>query len=320
VTPSPHPHLGSGAVVLGVVAGFVAAISSAVSYLISRHHVSEGGSSPRLLLLAHAIMAAACAPLAWLLWPDNLPVSSRWLTPLFGSSGSYLCGQFVVFAALARADASRVAPLLGLKIAMLACIVSCLPGDPLDVRQWIAVALSVLAAAMLQRGGGMPAAAVWFTLAACVAFAVSALFIVGLIDGLQATARAADVPLSRLRSGCVAMLVTYALCGGLAACVLALRPSLRPTSRRDWNAAARYAAMWLLGMAGLYTCFGLIGVVFGNILQSTRGMVSIAIGAWLAHAGWHEIETRVDRKTLVRRFVAAGMMTAAIALYVLDVV
>lgn len=320
MTTPPHPHLGSGVVALGVVAGLVAAVSSAISYLISRHHVSEGGSSLRLLLLAHAIMGVACVPLAWLLWPENLPASSLWLTPLFGSSGSYLFGQAVVFAALARADASRVAPLLGLKIAMLACIVSFLPGDPLDLRQWAAVGLSVLAAAMLQRGGGMHPAAVGFTLAACVAFAVSDVFILGLIDGLQETARVADVPLGRLRAGCVAMLVTYALCGGLAVSCLALRPSLRPASRRDWTAAARYAAMWLLGMAGLYTCFGIIGVVFGNILQSTRGMMSIAIGAWLAHAGWHEIETRVERKTLIRRFVAAGLMTAAIALYVLDVV
>jgi cytochrome c biogenesis protein CcdA len=76
--------------------------------------------------------------------------------------------------------------------------------------------------------------------------------------------------------------------------------------------------MWLLGMAGLYTCFGLVGVVFGNILQSTRGMMSIAIGAALAHAGWHALETRVDPQTLVRRLLAAALMTAAIALYVLD--
>lgn len=320
MTPPSHVHLGGGAVILGVAAGFVAALSSAVSYLISRHHVSQGGSSLRLLLLAHAIMGAACVPTVWSLWPRGLPGSSLWLVPLAGSSGSYLAGQAVVFAALARADASRVAPLLGLKIAMLACIVSLMPGTLLDVRQWLAVALSVVAAAMLQRGGGMRPAAVGYTLAACVAFAVSDLFIVGLIDGLQSTARLADVPLGRLHAGCVAMLVTYSFCGGLAAACLLIRPALRPTCRRDWVAAARYAAMWLLGMAGLYTCFGLVGVVFGNILQSTRGMMSIVIGAWLAHAGWHDLETIVDRRTLRRRLMAAALMTTAIALYVLDVV
>lgn len=311
-------HPGLGGLAVGVAAGLLAAISSAVSYLISRHHVSEGGSSRRLLVLAHALMGGACLPVAWLLWPAGLPADRAWVGPLLGSSCCYLAGQAVVFSALARADASRVAPLLGLKIAMLACIVSFTPGEPLDRRQWLAVALSLVAALMLQHGGGMRPSAVGFTLAACVAFAFSDLFIVALIDGLQQTASAARMPLGRLEAGFLAMLVTYAACGLLAAASLAAHPGLRPTQRRDWLAAARYACMWLLGMAGLYTCFGLVGVVFGNILQSTRGMMSIAIGAALAHAGWHALETRVDRRTLVRRLVAAGLMTAAIALYVLD--
>ena len=71
-------------------------------------------------------------------------------------------------------------------------------------------------------------------------------------------------------------------------------------------------------MVGLYCCFGLVGVVFGNILQSTRGVMSVAIGATLAQLGWHELEQRVDRVTLLRRLAAALLMTAAIALYVVD--
>ncbi len=319
MTHPDHSHLAAGAVAIGIVAGIVAAISSAVSYLISRHHVSEGGSSSRLLVLAHALMGAACLPVAWLRWPAGLPIDRTWVVPLLGSSCCYLAGQALVFSALARADASRVSPLLGLKIAMLACVVSLLPREPLDLRQWLAVGLSVVAAAMLQRGGGLRAAALGFTLAACVAFACSDLFIVALIDGLQRTADGSAVPLGRVEAGFLAMLVTYAFCGLLAAGVLVLRPALRPSLRRDWVAAARYAAMWLLGMAGLYTCFGIVGVVFGNILQSTRGMLSIGLGAALAHAGWHDLETRIDRRTLVRRLVAAALMTAAIAIYVLDV-
>ncbi len=319
MTPAPHAHLGSGAVALGVAAGFVAALASAVSYFISRHHSSRGGSSFRLLVIAHALMGAACLPAAWLLWPAGLPAAPGWIAPLLGSSCSYLGGQAVVFAALARADTSRVAPLLGLKIAMLACIISCFPGEPLDLRQWLAVALSIVAALMLQRGGGMRPAAVGFTLTACAAFAVSDLCIVALIDGLQQTASNAGVPLDRLRVGFLAMLVTYATCGGIATCGLVAAPALRPSMRHDWVAGSRYALTWLLGMAGLYICFGLVGVVLGNIVQSTRGLFSIVIGAALAHAGWHGLETRIDRKTLTRRLLAAGLMTAAIALYVIDI-
>lgn len=319
MSTAPHAALGDGAVAIGVAAGFVAALASAVSYFISRHHTSRGGGSLRLLVIAHALMAAACLPAGWLLWPAGLPATRDWIAPLLGSSCSYLAGQAVVFAALARADTSRVAPLLGLKIAMLACIVSCLPGEPLDRRQWAAVGLCIAAAAMLQRGGGMRPAAVGLTLAACVAFAVSDLFIVALIDGLQRTATDAGLSLGRLEAGILAMLVTYATCGGIAAVSLWLAPAVRPTTRHDWIAGGRYAATWLVGMAGLYICFGLVGVVFGNIIQSTRGMLSIVIGAGLAHAGWHGLETRLDRGTLIRRLLAAALMTAAIALYVIDV-
>ena len=58
--------------------------------------------------------------------------------------------------------------------------------------------------------------------------------------------------------------------------------------------------------------------VFGNVLLSSRGLFAVIIGAVLAHRGWHELEQRVDRATLLRRIAAAVLMTAAIALYVID--
>jgi drug/metabolite transporter (DMT)-like permease len=316
--PAMTGHLDSASLWLGIAAGFFAALMSAVSYLISRHHGSRGGSSLRLLVLAHGLMGLACLPAVAWLWPTALPPTGPWVIPLVGSATSYLVGQAFVFAALGRADASRVAPLLGLKIAMLAGITTLLPGTRLDLQQWLAVALCVAAAAMLQRRGGLQPAALGYTLAACVTFALSDLCIVGLIDGLQGAAIEAGAPLGRLHAGVLAMAVTYVLCGCLAAIML-MTTQGRPQSGRDWKAAACYATTWLVGMATLYTCFGLVGAVFGNILQSTRGVMAIAMGAALAHLGWHEIETRVDRQTLLLRVVAAALMTAAIALYVIDV-
>jgi len=315
--PTVNHHLESPILWLGIVAGFAAALMSAVSYLISRHHGSRGGSSLRLLVAAHLLMGLACLPAIACLWPGSLPKTGRWIMPLLGSSSSYLLGQAFVFAALGRADASRVAPLLGLKIAVLAGIVSLLPGERLDLQQWLAVGLSVVAAAMLQRRGGLQPAALGFTLAACGTFAVSDLCIVGLIDGLQRAATETATPVGRAHAGVLAMSVTYAVCGLLAAPLLATDWG-GPRSRRDWIAGGCYATTWLIGMACLYTCFGLVGVVFGNILQSTRGMMAVVMGAALTHWGWHEIETQVDRQTLVLRIAAAALMTAAIALYVID--
>jgi hypothetical protein len=113
------------------------------------------------------------------------------------------------------------------------------------------------------------------------------------------------------------MAVTYLACGMVVAAI-GWTPPARPRSREDWIAGTCYAAAWLVGMVGLYTCFGTVGAVFGNILQSTRGLIAIVIGAILAHRGRHDLEAHVDRATLLRRLAAAALMTAAIALYVLD--
>lgn len=304
-------------IALGVAAGLAAGFFSAVCYFISRDHGTRGGSSLRLLVLAHALMGLACLPAAWLLWPAGLAADARWAWPLAGTTASYLLGQVLVFSALRRAGASRVAPLLGLKIAMLAGITCLAPGGGLDSRQWIAVGMSVVAAVMLQRGGGMPPVALALTLVSCLTFATSDLCIVALIDGLQAASTAAGTSLGRLAAGGLAMAVTYVACGGVAL-ALASQPAARPTSRDDWVAGGRYAIAWLTGMIGLYTCFGTVGAVFGNILQSSRGVISIAIGAALAHHGRHDLEARVDRATFLRRLAAAALMTAAIAVYVID--
>ena len=305
------------AVVPGVAAGLVAAAASAVSYLITRHHGRRSrGGGLRMLVLAHVLMGAACLPLAWLLRPAEMPPAARWLPPLVGSTGFYLAGQAAVLAALRRMHASRLAPLLGLKIAMLAVFVSFLPREGLDIRQWIAVALSVAAAAMLQRGGGgTPRAAFAIVLAACAAFALSDLCIVSLIDGLHGPPATPDDGATRLRAAALAMAVTYVLCGGIA---VAFLPRVGSWSPVDWSAAAQYGVAWLGGMVALYTCFGLVGAVFGNILQSTRGVIAVVLGAILAHAGWNDLEERVDGGTLARRTVAALLMTAAIALYAVD--
>ncbi|MFM7108275.1 MAG: EamA family transporter [Planctomycetaceae bacterium] len=314
-TPPPPPLL------IGIAAGLAAAAASAASYLVARHHGSRtDGAGLRLLVPAHVLMGLACLPLVPALWPAAAPPARDWVPPLLQSAGCYLVGQACVYAALRRMPASRLAPLLGLKIAMLAVIVSCLPGEPLDLRQWAAVALAVVAA-LLMRGGG-DASAGWtavgglaIVLVGCLVYAISDLGIIGLIDALQRPAEPGVAVPGRLHAGVLAMAVTYVLCGALALPFMS-RAGLR--DRRDWTAAAQYAAAWLGGMVALYACFGTVGVVFGNILQSTRGIMAVAAGVALAHAGWHDLEERVDRATLLRRLAAAALMTAAISLYVID--
>lgn len=311
-----------GDLALGVVAGLACAFFSAVSYLVSRHHGvlerAEGrrNAGLRLLVLAHVIMAVVCIPLAWLGWPARSPDLRQVWPPLAASAGCYLLGQSAFLTALRRVEASRLSPLLGLKLAMLAGLVTLGFGQPLDSRQWLAVSLTVAAAAVMQSGrGGVPAVPMALMVSCCLCFALADIGIIRLIDALQTGGPAPGVALGRLHAGGLALVLTYTACGTLFAPLL---PFLRPHTPTDWKLAGVYSTAWLLSMAGLYVCFGLVGAVFGNILQSTRGIMSVVLGAGLAQAGWHELEQRIDRATLLRRLAAALLMTAAIALYVID--
>lgn len=303
--------------VIGVVAGLLAALASALSYLVSRHacltHPELRGRAGglRLIVQSHGLMGLLSLPLCLALWPrGGGPPPDVFLPPAILCAAVYLFGQGCFFAALGRTPASRLAPLLGLKIAMLAGIVSFVLGPPLDGRQWTAVALSVAAALFLQRGDDrIPSRSLGLMLVACLCFAIADLAIVALIGAI---ADGGSAPVGRFHAGVLAMAITYAACGVL---VVPAAPGMWPRSARGWTPSLHYSLVWLLAMIALYACLGQVGAVFGNILQSTRGVMSVVLGAALAHAGWHDLEERVDRATLLKRIAAAMLMTAAITLY-----
>jgi len=306
---------------IGVVAGLLAALFSSLSYLVSRHsclthpELQGGHGGPKLIVQAHVLMGIACLPACLVLWPrGGGPTIATFLPPTLLCAAVYLVGQGCFFAALERTPASRLSPLLGLKIAMLAGIVSFVLGAPLDLRQWIAVGLSVVAALVLQRGDDrIPASALGLILVACLCFAIADLNIVALIGAL---ADGGAAPIGRVHAGVLAMCLTYVACGAI---LLPAAPAMWPRSTRGWVPAVQYSTVWLLAMIALYACLGQVGAVFGNILQSTRGVMSVVVGAALAHAGWHDLEEQVDRATLMMRIAAAMLMTAAIALWFIDV-
>ena len=237
---------------IGVITGLLAAFFSALSYLVSRHHVlshpeleGEGGG-PRLIVQSHVLMGLACIPACLLLWPRG--------------------------------------------------------GGP------------VVAALALQRGDDrLPARALGLILVACLCFAIADLAIVSLIGRL---AGGGAEPMGRFHAGILAMAITYAACGAI---LLPAAPRMWPRSGGGWLPAVQYSLVWLLAMIALYACLGQVGAVFGNILQSTRGVMSVVLGAGLAQAGWPDLEEQVDRATLLKRIAAAMLMTAAIALYFSDV-
>jgi hypothetical protein len=92
-------------------------------------------------------------------------------------------------------------------------------------------------------------------------------------------------------------------------------PLAKKGTQRAWLGALPYAAFWFLAMVLLFECFLRIGVVFGNIVQSMRGLISIGLGVWVASMGWTHIESHMPRRVFWKRVIAALLMLGAVALY-----
>lgn len=291
--------------VFGIGAGLVAALAQTASYFLSRRFMQQvpGGVLP-LLATSHLLMGAASVGILLFFLPAVRGLSADCLGPLAGAAGFYLIGQAAMFWTIRRLESSRLAPLLGLKILVLALITSLFFHELLGVQRWLAVLGSVGAAFLLNEAGGrIPAAAVGGLLVTITGYCISDIQIVRLVQRLPAAGGFAPL---------LGVALDYLVCGIVAVPLFVLT---RPVSLRVWRYAWPYAAAWFIGMVFLFICFAALGVVFGNIIQATRGVMSIVVGGLIAHHGFLHLESRIPRHVFWRRVAAALLMLAAIALY-----
>ncbi|NLB56635.1 MAG: hypothetical protein GX811_12910, partial [Lentisphaerae bacterium] len=91
---------------------------------------------------------------------------------------------------------------------------------------------------------------------------------------------------------------------------LADRPSVSM-----WVGALPFAATWFGAMIFLFLCFSVTNVIFGNLLQATRGIISVVLGAALAFIGLRELESKVSALVFTKRVIAAILMTLSIIMF-----
>lgn len=315
---------------LGIFLGLVSAFASSLAYLVSRRfsvrHAEHDRDAPqwrgplRLMVTAHVMLACVCCVAYPFLMPRGAgaqPSDWTWavLTCVFVAS-FYLAANTMLFFALRVTEVSRIAPLLGFKVVLLALATNFVLGDPLVAQQWIAVVLATAAAVMLGYSGGrLPLPVILLGLAACTGFVGSDIFIGQMVPAWLPAGLSLDdaTNAQRIRASITGMSLVYVCCGAIAAVLL---PVAKPWRRRHWTGSAPYAGLWLLAMVCLFSAFSLITLILVNILQATRGLMSIAIGMAVAKLGHHHIESHAPIKVVLQRAIAAAMMVAAIALYV----
>ncbi|MFK7790416.1 MAG: EamA family transporter [Phycisphaeraceae bacterium] len=318
------------ALVLGILLGLGSALASSLAYLASRRftvrHAGHEQAEPqwrgplRLMVTAHLYLAVACGIAYFFLLPRSAeaqPADWSWaITTSIFVALFYLTGNTLLFFALRRSEASRIAPLLGMKIVLLALITHFFLGIELLPQQWLAVALATLAALMLgSTGGRLPWAVVLFALGACAGFVGSDIFIGQMVPAWLPTGLVIDdaTKQQRIQAAMTGMSLVYVWCGAIA---FVLLPLAKPWQKQHWTGSAPYAGLWFIAMICLFSAFSLITLILVNILQATRGLMSILIGVAVMKLGHHHIESHASLKVVIQRCIAAALMVGAIALYV----
>ena len=109
--------------ILGISCGLAAAIGQCVSYIFSKKYIHKDGTAFQLLIASHLIMGIfATICLAVLLLENDLPPFKDYWFELLKVDLFYLLAQMSFFRAISKTEASRVAPLLGLKIIFIALL------------------------------------------------------------------------------------------------------------------------------------------------------------------------------------------------------
>ncbi|HUI93378.1 MAG TPA: EamA family transporter [Chitinivibrionales bacterium] len=294
--------------ITGLLLGFGAAFFQSCSYLFSKRYVAKfEKSTVGLLVAAHCIMGIFSLALLPFFLPATMPPFSRYAIPLICGVWSYLAAQACFFLSLKTTEASRVSPLLGLKIIILALISILFLRQHFSVAQWGGICLSIVAACLLGLLGNRLNVRSWaWVLGACFFYSLSDICIKQLITCF--------VNLGLLRASVLSTCLSYVLAGLVSVACMPLFP-FRSFSR--WRLAFPFAAFWYCGILLLFGCFGSVGVVFGNIVQSTRGVMSIAMGSYVAHKGYDHIEEKVPARILLMRIIAGLLMIGSIALFYL---
>lgn len=298
---------------LGIFLGLLAAFTQSISYLYSRAYSVKRHtqSTIPLLLISHTLMGGASLLVLPFVWTPILENPAAYLAPLAGACLPYLLAQGLFFFALKSADASRVAPLLSIKIIFVALLWMVIgkSDTPLTGQQWFAVALSATAAfAFSYTGKRLPARAIGAMLITVSMYSVSDVYIIKLVEALNPSP---DLP-PTLNTSCLAATLCYLFCGLITA---ALLPFLGSKSRADWSAALPFSITWYASMFLFFTCLAWTGPVLGNITLATRGLISIMLGIVIARAGHHHLEQHTPAPIIVRRAIAAILMIGAIVLY-----
>lgn len=291
----------------GITFGVISALLMSGSYVFSRSYLHLHHDPVKLAVFSQMnIFPWGVALLIYSLLFMEIPMNSRFFLYLLGECTLFLVAQTSFFMALKRLEATRASSLLGLKILALA-FMSLLLGEELNAMRWIAILLCTLGAVGMNFSGGkMSFTTILWLASAVIFYALCDICITGMVQMMPGKSM-------MMNSVCV-MGFTYTGIGLLVMPgMLKYKPSLKEFKDSFW-----YSVFYFVSILFLMACFGLLGVVFGSIIQAGRGIFSILLGMILLQIGFEKNEPAVPLRMWVRRICMSVMMITAMVLYTLN--
>jgi hypothetical protein len=296
---------------VGILYTFMGALLQSASYFFAayalRHH--KEASSMDVLCRSFIVMGVFAAGALAVLWhPVVLTAFPRYWYLVLAMIVTQMAGQEVFFLGQRLYDSSRMVPLLGLKLVFLPILYGyILHHATYGWVHWVAILITIIAAFLLNKSGGsLPFMALLIVLATCLIYTFTDTFIQLILETMKT--EELSVPHSSMLSAAIC----YITLG------VAMSPILLARKRQPWSIwipSAAQGVAWFSSMLFLYSGYGIIGIVSGNIILNTRGLISIIFGAILAKLGMTELEEKVPLSVVIKRCVAALLMLAAIILF-----
>ena len=287
-----------------VILPLVGGVVYAASVLMVKRAADLGAGVWRTAFVANVAGALLFQPL--LLLGGTLHPHLWWQPVIVGLC--FMVGQWLSFMSVDGGDVSVATPVLGLKILLVAVLVTALAGEVLRWQLWVAAIMATLGVVLLNRRGGHAAHHhVGRTIVtAGLAAVVYAMFDVLVQKWSPAWGVGRFLPLVMGVSGLSSLVF-----------ILRFRAPLSAMPRATWP--------WLLGGT---IVMGAQAVVFistvaywgraasTNVLYSSRGLWTVVL-VWLCGHWVKSREQHLSRDVLAWRFAGALCMMSAIVLVVL---
>lgn len=259
----------------------------------------------RITFFSNWAMAIVSAPL--FLLPVEATGAGAWHLPVWPAITFFL-GQIFTFLALFRGDVSVATPLMGTKVLFVAFLTILFLGESVPVPWWVAAVLATAALGLLGGGKSSLRGKLWPT----IPYALLSAFLFASTD-LMVQEWAGSWGVTRF------MPVMLGLVGLYSFVFLPFfRSSVFSVDRGGWRWLGVGGAL----LGGQAVGMGFALALFGNatamnIVYSSRGVWSVLL-IWLAGHWFTNDERLLGRGVMVRRFIGAGMLLAAVGLVALS--